>query len=837
MARWSRDAASAEPPTRRRAVVGAARRINLGRRSEVEKLRLRQSQPWQQLAWRHYDAVPEVKFGYNYFANMLSRVRFYAAYSPDNKDGPPVPIGSVGNLDRDLVTAARYEVAKFDTAHGGQAGLIRAAGLNLSIAGECYLVELGQQMGIYSTNEVRVQGGQTEKTSGVQIIPRRNAQMTEWMDLPKDAFIARIWRPHPAFSDDADSAMIGVHDACEELIMLSRMIRASAMSKINAGILYVAEELTFERAAEVGQPEPDDAENPDQGEEDAFEEEFTLHMTEPVEDDMSPSMVNPMLVRGPYDMAENAIKKIDLDRPFDEQAIKLRETALDRVLNGLDMPKDLVTGLSNVRYSNAQQINENLYKGHIEPVSVLLAEAFTVTRLRPTLLARGIPPEKVARATVWYDASEVVTTANRAQDADAGHDRILISDATWRRDHGYSESDKPDEEEMARRLAAKSPVDPALAIQMMGAIVPFIGEMLRQFQSPPGGGGALGPGGGPVIDTQAIGSPNGLPPGTGPAQPAAPAPADSSGATPPPEGNSAPAVVAAGQKVPDGNIDVKRLLEIERRLRASLQTMLSDMTERAMEKAGSRLASKVRGTPDLAAKIKDVPKAQVAAVLGKEAVVAAGYADHQIINDSVEQAGTKYKQQVKQAHLQAARVLGESVFSEDDVDASWSVLKPLLVAFMLRALFKRQEDGYTPKVPMDDVRAALARAGGAQAHKPAANGKPQPGAVMSDSAIGALASKHESEPVGYRWIYGISDNHFQPHLNLDGKEFADWSDPVLKNPNPAFPKVNHLYPGDHAGCECDWLVVLHPRIAHEGEIGGKTLSRDAAIAAHSTAVA
>lgn len=846
MALWSRGESDDQRRQPVRAVVGSAHRINLGRRNEVDKLRLRQTTPWQQLAWKHYDAVGEVKYAFNYFSSILSRVRLYAAYNPDDRDGPPVPIGSVGNLDRDLVTASRWEVAKLDTAHGGQSGLLRAFGLNLAVAGDCYLVDYGGQIGVYSTNEVRVQGAQSTDSSGVQIIPRRLARFDDWIDLPKNAFIARVWRPHPAYSDEADSSLLGVREACEELLMLSRMIRAVAMSNIPNGIVYVAEELSFERADRVSvDPDPDDPDNPDQGEEDAFEEEFNLHMTEPTEDDLSPAAVTPLLIRGPYDMAEHAVQKIDLTRPFDEQAVKLRETALERVLNGLDIPKDLVTGLANVRFSNAQQISENMYKAHVEPAAMLIAEALTVTRLRPALLARGIPADKVARCSVWYDASEVVTNSNRSQDADAGHDRFLISDQTWRRDHGYSEADKPDEEELTRRLAQKSPLAPETSIQLMAALMPLIGEMVRthqvaldpmsmQPQRPPmnraieaeaRAAGTAGPG------------PAALPAGSGGAGPAAAlppgrgaSPADSSGAPPPPEGTPAPAgvVAAGGLPGPVGDLDVKRLLEIERRLRASLQTMLSDMTERALEKAGSRLASKVRGKPDLMSKIKDVPKAQVAAVLGREALVAAGFTDHQIINDSVDQAGIKYKQQVKAAQLQAARVIGTAPFSDGDVEASWSVLKPLLVAYVLRALFKHQGDNYVPKVPMDDVRAALARAGGGQPGRPAANGRPQPGAVLSDASIGALAERHGGEVGRYRWVYGISDNHFQPHLNLDGQEFSGWTDPVLRNPNPAFPKVEYLYPGDHGGCECDWMPMLIPKGGHEGEIGGKTAQRRSA---------
>jgi hypothetical protein len=842
---WSRGATSVTASaSRQRAVVGAARKINLGRRSEVDKLRLRQTTPWQALAWRHYDAIGEVKYAFNYFANVLSRVRLYAAYSPDDRDGPPTPIGSVGGIDRDIVTAARWEVAKLDNAHGGQAGLMRAFGLNLAVAGDGYLVDHGGQLGVYSTNEVKVQGTASETSSGVQIVPRRFSRMDDWIDLPADAFIARVWRPHPSYSDEADSSLLGVREACEELLMLSRMIRASAMSQINAGILYVAEELSFERATDVrAEPPVDDPNNPDQGEDDdAFEEEFTISITEPIEDELSPSAVVPMLVRGPADMAETAIKKIDLTRPFDEQAVKLRETALERVLNGLDIPKDLVTGLANVRFSNAQQINENMYKAHIEPVAMLIAEAMTVTRLRPALMARGIPPEKVARCSIWYDASEVVTNSNRSEDADSGHDRLLISDKTWRRDHGYSEDDAPDDEELARRIAEKTPVAAETAIQLLAAFMPVIADLAKEGKivlNP----NSMNPAKPPVHDT-AVANPNGGGGATpGPAAieagPSQVVPNTANGnAPPPPEGTPAPAgLVAAGQPVPVGNLDLKRVLEIERRLRASLQTMLTDMTERALEKAGSRLASKVRGKPEVAVKIKDVPKAQVAAVLGKEALVAAGFTDHQIINDSIDQTEVKYKQQVKAAQLQAMRILGEGAFNESDVDASWSVLKPMLVAFVLRALFRKQEAGYTLKVPMDDVRAALARAGGAQPIKPSTGGRPQPGAVLSDRSIAMLADTHDAEIGGYRWVYGISDNHFQPHLDLDGAEFDGWTSPVLRNPNPAFPRVEYLYPGDHGGCECDWLPTLLPRQPHEGEHGGKTMTRDQAKAAHESAVA
>jgi hypothetical protein len=795
-------------------VVGAAHRINLGRRTEVERLRLRIHTQRQSLAWKHYDTIGEVKYAFGYFGSALSRVRLYAAYTPDDRDGPPVPIGSL-NLDRDLVTAARWETAKFDTAHGGQPGLMRALGLNLAVAGDMYLIEINDQLGIYSTEQIDVLGPSgNENDSGIRIKPRRNMTENEWIKLPKDTFIARIWRPHPAWTEEADSSLMGVALSCEELLMLSRMIRASAMSQINAGLLYVAEELSFQRASEVGAPEDDDPDNPaTEDDDDAFESEFVLHMTEPVDDELSASSVLPLLVRGPADMAETAIKKVDLNRPFDEQAVKLREDALDRLLNGLDIPKDLVTGFQNVRYSNAQQISENLYKAHVEPAAVLACEALTVTRLRPALIARGIEPDKVARCTIWYDASEVVAPANRSEDADSGWDRILISDQSWRRDHGYSEADAPDDEEVTRRLAQKSPLAPESAIQMLSVLMPVVGEMVKAHVlnlNP--AGAAAGQPTGKTIDARAL-----------PGRPGTVLPQDEGGGvTPPPEGSPAPSnlVAAGGVSAPAktlGERELKRLLGVERNLRASLQTMLTDMTERALEKAGSRLVSKLRDKPGMMAKVRNVPKSQVAAVLGPQAVTAAGYTEQQLVNDALDQAGTKYVESVTQAQASAAKVLGIDAFGElADVTTSWSVLKPMLAAFMLKAMFRQETDGYLPKVPMDDVRLALARAGGANPQRPTQVG-PQPGAALNDRSVELLSEKVDGDPKGYRWVYGISDNHFQPHLDLDGLEFSTWQDEVLANSHPTFPKSRHYYPGDHTGCECDVLPMIVPRQPHEGQ--------------------
>ena len=109
-------------------------------------------------------------------------------------------------------------------------------------------------------------------------------------------------------------------------------------------------------------------------------------------------------------------------------------------MQGLDVPKDIVTGLANVKYSNAMQIDESLYKAHIEPLMLLIVDALTVMYLRPYLIANGYSPEEVKDVCVWYDPSLVATRNDRAADADMGFDKLAISWSSSPRPYGQRKS-------------------------------------------------------------------------------------------------------------------------------------------------------------------------------------------------------------------------------------------------------------------------------------------------------------------------------------------------------------------------------------------------------------
>jgi hypothetical protein len=153
-------------------------------------------------------------------------------------------------------------------------------------------------------------------------------------------------------------------------------------------------------------------------------------------------------------------------------------------MQGLDVPKDIVSGLANVKYSNALQIDESLYKAHIEPLMLLIVDALTVMYLRPYLIANGYSPEEVRNVCIWYDPSQVATRNDRAADADMGFDKLAISYDTWRRAHGFSEADAPTPDELALRLVIqKGMITPELTEGMLAAVAPEVLDKVRQNAS------------------------------------------------------------------------------------------------------------------------------------------------------------------------------------------------------------------------------------------------------------------------------------------------------------------------------------------------------------------
>jgi len=486
-----------------RTLTAAAAQVKINDKGEFDQFRMRRSaasSAWQSEAWEYYDAIGEIKYAFNLVASVVSRIRMYAAVVEDPAEAPS-PVSRSEKIDQRLAAAAERALERLDSAYGGQAGLLKDAALNLSVTGECYLVQMPARIGtglpeswdIRSTDELMTDArgnfivvGRREQAPGGNSGSASSA-MGSPISLGERSFVGRIWRSHPRYSDEADSSLRGLLDMCAELLLLNRTFRATARSRLNAGALYLPDGLSVAAQGDGDFPLDSDVDvDPSaftaEEAEDEFEEQLIDAMTTPIRDEESASAVVPLIIRGPAELGD-AIKQFKFERSFDPALAQRADRVLERILQGLDVPKDVVTGLANVKYSNALQIDESLYKAHIEPLMLLLVDSLTVVYLRPYLIANGFDENEVKKLVVWYDPSAVATRNDRAADADAGFDRNAVSYNAWRRAHGFSDADAPDAKELTiRMLFERGVMTPELTESLLTTLAPEVMTGVRNVQ-------------------------------------------------------------------------------------------------------------------------------------------------------------------------------------------------------------------------------------------------------------------------------------------------------------------------------------------------------------------
>jgi hypothetical protein len=471
------------PYSQRRGMTASAQRMNLRSQAELQDHATRtQRQQWQAIAWEHFDRIGEINFAYGLVASVMSRIRLYPAVIVD-PDAPPVALTDAATIERPEEEVEEGDFTKADNGISPQQAvearemftkalgptdvpsLMRSFSLNVSVPGECYLAQIDGRWHVKSTDELRIDTTGIPKLYKIQGATPR--------DLPSTTVIGRIWREHPRYSAESYSSLKPLADDCDELLLLGRVIRTISRAQLNAGMLFVPDEIVVASRTETDDPEVES------DEEDVFERELYEVLSSPVSDETAANAVIPWLLRGPADLGEK-IRHILLERKIDEFLVNRADRTLERVLQGLDVPKDVVTGLANVKYSNAIQIDESLYKAHVEPLALMICDAITDIILRPMLRAAGWDPALAERLVVWYDPSEVTTRPDRAADAQKLYDANELSGSALRQAYGYSDADKPSEEEIAFKIAVSNiPPPEVLNILFQQALPSILGRFAK----------------------------------------------------------------------------------------------------------------------------------------------------------------------------------------------------------------------------------------------------------------------------------------------------------------------------------------------------------------------
>jgi hypothetical protein len=757
---------------RRKAITASAERIDLMGRASFRLLQERR-QSWQERMFDFYRSVGELQYAADFFSHSFSRVSIVPAI----QEGDDVAI--LGEEAPEEALAIVRDLGQgMNIGHlTGQPAMMARLGHHLFLVGETHLLgtqgKEGNAWDVLSISELVPMGSR---------FGRRDQPGATPQVIPDESLLVRIWRPDPQWSALGYAPTRGVMGRLEELSLLSAKVMANTLSRIPAKLLFVPEELRV--VDEKGQ--------------DVFTSQLIEALSTAIQDPASASAVVPFVLRGKADLGEK-IKPIDIASGLDEKDMERRRELIERVAHGLTLPTDFLTpgGLGEANHWNGLLITEQCW-AHIEPYVVMALDGLTQGWYRQALREMGVADWRHHR--LWYDDAELVARPDKGDAATQGLDRLLISERSWRREHGFAEEDAPSPEEYERRLELAR-ARPATAPSSNG-------RPPQEILPPPS---------------------EGLP---SPSLPALPAGASINGRKTPRfvvtrSRQAAPALVAAAPRRSRAESLGEQLASIDRDLRERLAAGVDAAVRRALERAGARLRSFVRGNGrrlNLQDTLRGVPNARVASAFGPTMIRTLGLEEDDLLEGLVEEFTARAEGWMAASSAQALRRLARAL--EEDVEELEARLGPRLeerrreaVAALAASLavFAKAKL-YAPETPpakgeWDDllaprsaIRAAVAVAGGSE---PAAEGGSLAGLATGPIALEAARERGLFQG-GWRWEYGTAPRiPFPSHEELDGLEFSSWDDPALEvRPEDGWMVVSFYSPGDHPGCACGSSPVL-----------------------------
>ena len=391
----------------------------------------RRAQSWQKRALEYVDLIPEFNYASRFYSRMMSRIRIYPAFrTSDDKseaitEGLPVDI-----LDR------------IQDPGGGRSQIQSQYGRLMLITGEGNL--FGRNLGTDEERWSFVWNEEIEVAEDGTLVWKPTAASAGVTYGPSEGVSYRMWRPHPARSGEAESPMHGVLEVAEELYILTKAVRATAVSRMVNGLLKVPTELSF-GAAEAGHDEDPEA-NP-------FLEDLIEHITGVVENAGSAEAAAPFLAEAAAEFLDG-LEWISLhDAQTDYMERELRKEAIQRAAYGLDMPPEVLLGLADANHWTGRQITHDMWRSHGAPVAEQFCDDLSEVYLRPALRDAGFA--RWREVVVAYDDADVVISPDRSDDADRAFDRMALSWDGYRKLKGIPDALAPDEEEKKILLALR----------------------------------------------------------------------------------------------------------------------------------------------------------------------------------------------------------------------------------------------------------------------------------------------------------------------------------------------------------------------------------------------
>lgn len=816
-----------------RTLVAAAKKIDLSAKNAMVR-----RERWQNEGWLYLDEVPEVKSVILWRAAQLAKMRLFVGTRPpgSDPDDDPIPVTDPeSGIDPSTAVLLEARLHSLRGLFGGQAAILSRLEQCLEVNGEGYIVGFAErppqpgdptsgkaeEWRACSVDEVEVKTVQGRKRYGISDAPDVKDADKRWLDEDAGDAIFRVWQPHGRYFELADCHLRAVLTECELVTLLNAKMRGETRASVFAGLFVMPNDLTL---GPINKTKP---ENGQSSSADPVMDDFEAMITRPLEDPSDPSSAVPGVLRGPREsLGPDVLRKIELARPSDGSLDARIEGRIERIARGLNAPVEVAKGSMNTTFSNAAQIDQDIFEDYVEPRAVFLVDALTVGYLHPLALDRdNVAPEVLEQVFVWFDASALFSKPNAADAADTGVKEFLISESAWRRERGYSEADAPDAIEVLVRWALTKG---SLAANVTNALIELLdgAPALPAPDNPTQTDGAMARRQ-EIARLLAIALKDGsLDPSGAPAGGLA---ALRSLAVP-------SASTSLARRPPQGLTLGRRLTGIDANLRERVIVASNAQMTRALEHAGNRLRSRAKGQRDL---LRQVPAIHACATLGPSLVAATGVTDEELLEGAFDALEESFLAWGSNAQRQAIDLVYRAVggFSTarrdalglrmaDDLAEAWTWMRGALLSLARAQLYdptpvvsELGEFDPTLRVPPGLVRQAVARAGGSAGLVTGGGGdawvvlsqagtKPAGGVATGDLIMGAL--RDEGGVVeGYVWDYGAAQRMrpFQPHVELDGLEFTNFDDAVLANTS-GWPEFAFFMPGDHSGCLCDAVPIV-----------------------------
>lgn len=765
----------------------AATRVDLSVRPD--RRALARTQPWQRDAWTVYETNGEAGYIVDFFGHALSRIRIFPAGIDDPEQGR-VPLDEVDGFPAEIAARAQYELDRIRHVQHGQGEILSQMAISLKVPGEGHLAAYLNDDGVEcwdvaSTDALTVRGG--------RYVIRRWESDRDGRVLTDQDFLMRFWRQSPRWPGVATSEMKRILGHAEGLQLVERSLRSASRSRIaGAGMVL------FPTEANLGGVQRGDSGGIVRGGD--FLADWMEAAMASIADEGSVAGFVPLPVEIPGQFIEH-VKHIDFARAMTEVEERREKQLLIRIAQGLDSPPELVTGMADVNHWTAWQVEDSTYQAHLEPLVLTICDILAAGVIRPALLGAGYPGPIVDQVMLGADASDLLTRPNRPTDAKDAHDKLVISDASLRKELKFTDADAPDEAEVLRRMALKRGITTEALTR----------ELLREYANAD------------VADPADIRAEEAAAEGT-----AADGSSTPDTGTRTTSGDDTTEAVAGSAAPSTSNLDTlgSTLATIDATLADRLLVAADAAIDRAVERAGNRLRSRLR-RGELASRLRDVPTRDIARTIGQTLAVELGVGpDDAVTDDDFTPLHDRWTTWVTDAQADATTRTADAVDvtdqqrtqlearQDEDRDAGWLVLVASLLTLTRAAIFDPEPTAVTDgelgitTVPAGTVREALAVAGGA-AGQPTAGGavlvdagtRPA-GGVATGERILALVNDAGATLVGWSWRYGNPSRSFEPHRALDGTTFSSWTDEVLSNSTGEWPYVTHFQPGDHRGCSC-----------------------------------